>query len=199
MFNKEESSKYIKGILNKNILFNKIGTDLVTSSNISLSKLEKKNKDFLDSHVKYEGQKIAYFNKVFEYQKKEYDEKIVDMYNNGIVEIDGVEYPLNDFFIKYNLGNKVELHLVCTGNEYTDMLTNSKKSYEYSGMIKFKDTTSFIDLLSSNAVLIINNKIVINNKDEVLKIINNWNGIIHSLVPKTDAIMNKQVFLRGEV
>ena len=47
------------------------------------------------------------------------------------------------------VNDTVDLHLMCVGCDYTDILTDSTIEYEYNGVIKFKNTEAFIELINS--------------------------------------------------
>ena len=138
---------------------------------------------------------IEYYDRVRQYNhEREYDDKIKKLYFDSKVKIDGVLYPIDMFYItfKYETDNH-NFHLMNIKSEYNDILINSMESYDFDGIVPFRNTTAFINLINSGFVTIDYDKniITINNKEKVLEIINNWDGMIHNKVAETDAINNK--------
>ena len=200
MFDKNESKKYVKCKINGDIKVKRIGNNCYTNSFVVFENNNEKQRRIQKDHFDYEKKKIDYLERVIDNKTKEYDKNIINLYNNGIIVIDGNEYPLKKFFIKYDLGsNDVILHLTCINSNFTDILTNSNGDYQYNGVVRFRDTECFISLINSDAVSIDENRIVIINKEKSLNIINEWNGMLHSLVPETDAIEKKQIFVRNDI
>ncbi len=144
--------------------------------------------------------KVEYYQRLYEYsQEKTYDEKLIEIYNNGIINIDGEEYPLRKFYITINTKvDGYDLHLMNIKSDYSDILTNSLDSYDYDRIVKFRDTTAFIELINSDCVLTDyeRNIITIIDKEKALEIVKNWDGMIHNKVAETDAVFNKQIVKR---
>ena len=141
-----------------------------------------------------------YHQRIYEYQKdRQYDENLIRLYKDGELCIDGESYPISKFFITITTTpNGYELHLMNVRSDYNDILTNSLEVYNYDNIIKFRDTTAFIELINSDCVLIDYEKniITIIDKEKALEIINNWDGMIHNKVPETDAVENKSFIKR---
>ena len=64
---------------------------------------------------------------------------------------------------------------------------------DYNKAIKFIDTTAFINLINNSETAISDNRLIINNKDILTKIVNNWDGYLHCETKETDAIMDKKM------
>ena len=135
----------------------------------------------------YQTNITSYINRKHENNaKKEYNPKIVKLYHEGIIIIDNIEYRLKDFFIIFDdrLNN---FHLKCINPKF------KTEEINYNKAVRFIDTTSFINLITKAKT--INNKIVLDNVNELNNVVNNWDGNIHSEVLETDSIMNKKVII----
>ena len=129
-------------------------------------------------------------------EEKQYDKTLVNLYNNGKIVFEDKTYEIYDFYIKYNyLNGTFEKHLICSKEDYSDILLKTKENYNCRGIIQLRNTTAFIDILNSNASYFDskNNSIKLIDEDKILEIINNWDGMIHDKVPETDAIENKDL------
>ena len=140
-----------------------------------------------------------YHQRIYEYrQDKEYNESVESLYNDSQLSIDGELYPIEKFFITISTKEDgYELHLMNIKSEYNDILIGSKDKFPYDNVIRFRDTTAFIELINSDCVLIDYEKniITIIDKEKAIDIINKWDGMIHDKVPETDAVYDKE-FLR---
>ena len=192
MFNKEESNKIRKVEIKNPKNLKKIGYLLLTPS-FSLSTSNVKKEDpFMENHFKHEKKIIEYLSRVKKYSKtKEYDKKIVSLYKNGGIIVDKKRYPIEMFYITYTSGLREGFHLICIGNDDTDILLGSREKYPYDNIVKLVDTTAFIDLIKSEYVKIIDTSIEIIDKNKIKETIDKWDGYIHDKVPETDAVDNK--------
>ena len=130
---------------------------------------------------------------------KKYDAKIIKYHDKGKIIIDDKEYNVRDFYLYYKyVNNKLESHLLCVKEPYTDILLQSNEEYNCKESIQFRQTTAFINLLDSDAVLLNygKNLTTIIDKDKAIEIINAWDGMIHDKVPLTDAIEEKNLLRR---
>jgi hypothetical protein len=148
-----------------------------------------------------EPKAVEYYDRLYELKKNssKYDDVIVDLYNKGQLSINGVSYPLDKYFITINFNSEGnEYHLTSTKSDYNDILTSSLEKYEYKRIVRFRDTTAFIELINSDCVLIDyeRNIITIIDVNKALEIVNNWDGTIHDKVPETDAVENKEFIRR---
>lgn len=193
MFNKEESNKIKRVELGKTN-FKKIGNFLMTMTlllSLSASVKEK-------TVIHYRGE-IEYRQRVYEYsQEQKYDENITKIYREYQLNIDGVVSPLEKFYILYTRNVDGNFHLINTMSEYTDILTKSMDKNDYSNVVRFRDTTAFINLIGSDSVIIDDNNktITIVDKEKAIEIIQNWDGMIHDKVAETDAVENKDLLRR---
>ncbi len=147
----------------------------------------------MNQHIDYETKKIMYLNKRNEnYIKKQYNELIVNLYQNGQIIINNETCDLKNFFILYNEEDK-NYFLTYSKSTYTDFLRKSSETLPYNKAVKFIDSTLFILLINDPSINIINNTIIIDNNDILLNIIDNWDGKLHNKIWFTDSIMNKKI------
>ncbi len=191
MFNKEESMKDRKVKLNSKSVSKRIKHLLLTTSFLVMlgSTVDTRAADIISCG----SERIKYFERRDEYyMTHKYDQKIVDLYDSGTIIIDGNVYSLDNFYIKFNTKKEdFDLHLICIGSGYTDILTKSTEKYEHNGVAKFIDTTAFIELIESECVLINDNCITVLDKESFLNMIKNWDGKLHDKTSDTEAISNK--------
>lgn len=137
----------------------------------------------------------VYYSRLNQYNMmKKYDARLVDIYHNYQIVIDEVVCPIEKFYITFN-GDAInkDIHLINVKSKYTDILKNSIDKVDYSDVIVFRDTTAFIKLIESNAVIIDEKekKITIIDKEKADIIVKNWDGMIHDKVLETDAVEEK--------
>lgn len=133
----------------------------------------------------YQNSVTEYTNRKYEYSiKKQYNPKIVELYHNGLLVIDNIEYKLKDFFIIFddNLNN---FHLKCINPKF------KTEEISYNKAVRFIDTTAFIELVNNSNI--IENRIIINNINLLNDIVSKWNGYLHSETIETDAVINKRL------
>lgn len=145
------------------------------------------NKDFnkeLIEQEDYQDNITSYINRKYENSiKKEYNPKIVSLYNNGMMAINNNEYSLKDFFIVFS--DKLDFHIKCINKNYPN------EEIEYNHSTKFIDTTAFINLI--NISNIVDNKIIVNDINILNDIVSIWDGYLHSETVETDSIINKRI------
>ncbi len=131
----------------------------------------------------YQNDVLRYINQKHENNiRKQYNPKIVNLYENGLLVIDNNEYKVNEFYIIFNNN---DFHIKCTNPKYNN------QEYVYTKAIKFIDTTAFINLINNSKID--NNKIVIDNISILEDIVSKWDGYLHSETKETDAIINKNM------
>ncbi len=137
----------------------------------------------------YQNDVLRYINQKHENNiRKQYNPKIVNLYQNGTLVIDKNDYKLKDFFIVFN-DKENNFHIKCINPNYKN------EDIEYNKAIRFIDTTAFIKLIQDNNV--VDNKIVIDNETTLNSIISNWDGYIHSEVLETDSVINKKMVIKN--
>lgn len=133
-----------------------------------------------------------YYDRVYQYSiSRKYDNRIVDIYDNYQIIVDDITHPIKSFYVTFN-SNSIDkdLHLISVKNECTDILTKEIEKHNYNDIVAFRDTTAFIKLIDSDAV-IVNDKekaITISDKEKANMIIKNWDGMLHDKVAETDAV-----------
>ncbi len=133
----------------------------------------------------YQNNIVIYLNQKHENSvKKQYNPLIVNLYHDGKLVINTIEYNLKDFFIVFD-SNKNDFNVMCINPKYENSVSN------YNKAVRFIDTTSFINFIKNNTVA--NNKIIIDNNDKLIDTIKKWDGYIHSEVLETDSIINKKM------
>ena len=194
MFNKEESNKKKKISIAK-IDYQKVGKILLTSSLIIMLSSQSKAEI-----ISCGESKVLYNKRVFDYKmSRNYDERIKDYYQNYQIIIDNIIYPIEKFYIFFNENiTNPDFHLVNAESDYTDILNNSMDEYKYDKIVKFRDSTAFIELLNSDAIMIDDKRklIAIIDKKKAQTIVSNWDGLIHDKVAETDAVENKDMLRR---
>lgn len=137
----------------------------------------------------YQNDVLRYISQKHENNiRKQYNPKIVNLYQNGTLVIDKNDYKLKDFFIVFN-DKENNFHIKCINPNYKN------EDIEYNKAIRFIDTTAFIKLIQDNNV--VDNKIVIDNETTLNSIISNWDGYIHSEVLETDSVINKKMVIKN--
>ena len=184
MFNKDSSLNIQKIELNNKRFYKQYNNISITPFFIVLlnNYYEEKN---MQDHIDFDNRINAYNNRAFENSiKKQYNNIITNLYQNGEIIIDNGILKLDDLYIVYKKGNN-DFHLMCTNSKYINDNT------EYDTSVKFIDTTAFIDLIKKNDVK--NNSIILNDINDLKNIIQDWDGLLHDKVYKTDAILNKNM------
>lgn len=139
----------------------------------------------LQEQMDYQDRITSYINRKHELNiKKEYNPKIVNLYENGELIINQVEYKLKDFYIVFKDN---DYNIKCIDERFNNTECN------YDKAVKFIDTTAFINLVNSKDVLIKDQKIIINSLDILNNIVSNWDGYIHNETKETEAIINKKM------
>ena len=180
MFEKNNNVKKVDYSTNK---FYKVGDVLITQS-FGIVLEEYHNNKKIDDEIKYQDQITSYNKRKYENNiRKNYNPKIVNLYENGSLIINNKEYLIKEFYIVFDENNKFSL--MCTNQSYEN---NESK---YTKAVKFKDTTAFINLINSDNVLIRDNRIIINDINVLNNIVNKWDGYLHSETKETDSIINK--------
>lgn len=201
MFNKEESNR-TKKVSVANLNCKKIGKILLTLSLIlMLSNSVNAEESLIVETTDCDDSKLHYFDRVFKYsQEKKYDQKMVDLYKNSTVVISGVSYPIDKLYLLFDTEKEgYNIHLISVLNGKNDILTGSEEE-KYNRIAILKDTTAFINLINSDCVSIDDKKriITITDNNKAYEIIRSWDGLIHNLVPETDAVEDKDI-LRGNL
>lgn len=152
-------------------------------------------KEYLEM-MDYNKRKTLYIKRKHNYSvSRNYDKKIVYLYKNGKLIIDKVTYPLDSLYITYNLQkNDYDLHLISTNSKIMDLLTK-EENFSYDGVVKFIDTTAFIAFINTLDKIKSNN-ILVKDKENLGKIIKNWDGDLHQETSQTEAIKIKNVLKR---
>lgn len=200
MFDKNKSSSVKKVLLNNKNSYKRIGTFLISFTLLTSMANSAKANDFLEKHLEYESNKHDYYvekNKLEE--QKSYGQEIVNLYKYGQVLIDNELYLLDKFYIAYKVtDNGYEFHLKCAGANYSDILNKELEEYDYDGIIKFKNSSAFINLIEHQDIVIdyANNIIVVTDNKILTNIIDNWDGMLHDRVSDTDAISDKNILKR---
>lgn len=146
----------------------------------------------MKEQMDFQDKKTTYINKKYENSiKKQYNPKIVNLYQNGLLCINSDEYKLTDLYIIFD-DNKNDFHIKSVKKAFDDIIIN------YNKAIKFIDTTAFINLINNNETTINENRLIINNRDILTETVNNWDGYLHSETKETDAITNKKM-IRNDI
>ncbi len=132
----------------------------------------------------YQSNITEYINRKHENNlKKEYNPKIIELYKNGLLVIDNIDYKLKDFFIVYD-SEKNNFTIKCINPNYHNI------EIDYNCAIRFIDSTAFINLIKSCTV--IDNKVIV-DINTLNNIVSNWDGYLHSETLETDSVINKKI------
>ena len=179
LINDEKEIKIIK--INPNSL-HEINNNIKVSSSFINIHNNYINKKEIQEHNDFDNNKILYLNnKRYLCYKKEYNQKIISLYNNGILNINNLKTNLKDYYIIYNTNDKI-YHLINVNND-------SIKDISYNKAVKFIDTTAFTELIKTSNMNTLDNTITI-DYEALMKIISNWNGKLHNKIWYTEAINN---------
>lgn len=119
-------------------------------------------------------------NKIKELKKtKNYDKKIVDFYNNGIIVINNIDIPIDKINIIKDTDNNYFIDIV---NPSFKMQTTKK----IKKIISYKNTSLFEALINKYKNIINENKLVMNNEMALEFLKEKWDGNYHSLVAEAD-------------
>ena len=147
----------------------------------------------MNEHNDFEYRKIIYLHNMKEHSlKKQYNNLIVDLYQNGKIVINNEECDLKNLYILFEQNSK-NYFLTYSKSLYTDFIRKSFKAYPYDTAIKFIDSTIFIALINEPSININNNTIVVDNNKLLLDLIANWDGLLHNKIWNTESISNKKI------
>ena len=139
---------------------------------------------YIEEQMDYQDRVTSYINRKHELNyRKDYNPKIVKLYKSGLLVINKIEYKIEDFYIvikNHNYG------IICIDDRFKTNTT------DYDKAVKFIDTTAFINLINNENTLVNENRII-SNQDILLKVVNDWDGYLHSETKETDAIANKKI------
>ena len=187
MFNQDSNIKGISLIQGKLYQDN----DILVSQVFVKALSNYHNEIKMQGQMDYQNAVTTYINKKHEYSaKKQYNPKIVNLYKNGLLVVNGEEYPLKELFIVFD-DEKNNFHLK---SKYESL---NKDNSDYNKAIKLIDTTAFINLINTDGVTTNNNKLILNNIELLHNAIINWNGYLHSEIEETDVIPNKRM-IKGD-
>ena len=185
MFNKNINNDNKKITIKYNNFY-KLDDILLTPSFVIMLNMYNDNKVLLEK-MDYQDRITSYINRKHENSiRKEYNPKITNLYNNGIIIINNIEYKLKDFYIVFMDTNN-DFHLKCVDEKFNN------DNYEYNKAVKFIDSTAFINLINNENTTIHDNKLIINDKNILIDTIHNWDGYLHSETNETDSILNKKM------
>ena len=147
----------------------------------------------INEHNNFEYKKINYLKRKKELSlKKQYNNLIVNLYQNGKILINNEECNLKDLYILYQNGSN-KYYLTYSKSTYTDFIRKSNSIFPYDTAIKFIDSTAFIILINDPSININENTIMIDNNNTLLNILNNWDELLHNKIWFTESINNKKI------
>ena len=123
-------------------------------------------------------------------KEKETDKEFSKLYRKGIIEINNIDVSIDKFYIKELLdNNKIIYNFICTDNRIDKKVfgTIDDKKYELKHIYKLKDSKVFHNIYLDKE-LFIDNKIVLNNKEQLKKFMNyvfKWTPEVHTMVAET--------------
>lgn len=189
---KKNERKNIKNIILKYNSLYEIDHNIKITPSLAIMINNYLDNKSISEHNDYEYRKLLYLKNKNELSlKKQYNNLIVNLYQNGKIVIDNKEYELKYFYILYEEGSN-KYYLTYSKSEYTDFLRKSKNPFPYNKAIKFIDSTIFILLINDPSVNINNNTIIVDN-NTLLSLLNNWDGLLHNKIWFTESINNKKI------
>ncbi len=182
MFNKEINKETKKIIISGKLYKD---NDLLVTDSLAEMLSEYHSNKALQEEMDYQDNITSYINRKHENEiRKQYNPKVVNLYENGLLIINNEEYKLQDFFIVFN-DKENNFHIKCVDQRFNN------PELDYNKAVKFIDTTAFINLINSSEIN--DNKIIINDVDTLNNIASNWDGYLHGETKETDAILNKKM------
>ena len=147
----------------------------------------------MNEHNSFEYKKIRYLKEKKELSlKNNYNNLIVNLYQNGKILINNEECNLKDLYILYKKGDN-KYYLTYSKSTYTDYIRKSNSVFPYDTAVKFIDSTAFIVLINNPTININENTIIIDNNNTFLDILNNWDELLHNRIWFTESINNKKI------
>ena len=190
MFKKNERNNIKEILLQYNSLY-EIDDNVLITPSLAIMINNYLDSKSMDEHIDYEYRKILYLNSKNEnYAKKQYNELVVNLYQNGHIIINNEDCDIKGFYILYN-EEENNYFLTYSKSPYMDYLRKNNE-VSYNKAVKFIDSTAFISLINNPSVNIKDNIITVENND-LLEILNNWDGLLHNKIWFTDSIRNKKI------
>ena len=112
----------------------------------------------------------------------EFDSKFLEIYKNGILNINGKEYEITNLHLGITEDNVV--HLFEGGNNNYDVLLEEEYENDCSNLCQFRNSTVFLNLYK-NGVITSNYTEV--NKDVFINEVKTWDGKSHEETPALKA------------
>ena len=151
----------------------------------------------------YDKQRAEYIERLHNYNDNFENIALLEFYNNGklIVNYNGnvIEANINALYLRYGYINNTKfifLSNVLNGRN-VDFFTNHNYAFaEKYPIIEFRNTTLFEILCKKYGFMIKDNCIMLglNETNELISYIYNWDGKVNDIVPETMAVKNKQVW-----
>lgn len=149
----------------------------------------------------YDISRGEYLDRVNAYEEEFTNRELLNFYNDGKISFtyngENIVVTVKSLYLRYGYNDDekfIFLSNVLNGRN-VDLFTGENNSFaEKEGIIEFRNTTIF-ELLYSNYSPV-GNLLVLNEEEtlEFLDYIANWDGKINDIVPKTMAVINKQVW-----
>lgn len=177
--NTKESKKIVKEKKNKMI---KIKTGIIVSSlflalsqNVYANTIEN-----IDEEIEsYSIESDYLFEEILDsLNKEEFDEKLMDIIDNGVLIYDNQEYEVKTLQLKQQEnGNS---YLTCYYNPTRDILSGEDIGYNWENLSQFGNSTIFYQMYDEG---IITSKEIKVEKNTLQKYINEWDGKEHNKTP----------------
>lgn len=210
MFNKEKSNK-VTQIGNINFkTFKKVGAAIIasvlltgtiglankTTNNVqetsSPSTIERQVDQVLTGGSEFDQSELERIQRINEMRTNEdVDRDVLELYNNGKLEVGDRLIPLFRIYIAYgydNDNNFVTYFVIPTLGNF-NFFTGEKVELQRTRTVQFRQTSLFVDFIKEGFMTVENgNLIITGSPKEMNEMVQSWNGEIQKLVPETQVL-----------
>ena len=174
-------------VLNKKILKRVSLFAGISCTSLFVSLMQPKEVKTTDNNVKVEANYNSdrdYYIKIYDeiYQSLDlnsFDSKFMDIYQNGIIVVDGKEYPLEDLRVRH--AENGTTHFVLFEDNFFDVYTKEKFNDKIDFFCSFRDSTIFFDMYKDG--IITSDKINL-SKEDMEKYSTDWVPDTHVGIPR---------------
>lgn len=155
---------------------NNYSSDIVSSENDSNHSTSINKEDAYHRYYKIYNEIIQNLN------IHQFDDKFLDIYNNGIIVIDGREYPIEKLRLRH-LESGIT-HFTFPGKNHVDVFTGEYFDGREDAVCPFRNSSIFYQMYQDGSI---QSKQIIVNKDIFQTYAKDWDKTIHTETPKLKA------------
>ena len=177
----------------------KVGA-LMVSTMLLLSPLKAKAEEPINTgYSDFEMKQYEYIQKVMSLEKDgSFDQDLVEIYNFYDFVIDGKKINISRLYLAfgYDKNNNFIVYIVAPALGNYDVVNNCKYNLKRTSLVQLRQTTLFITLLREGLIEIDEENELLslsNRTDEINTAIENWDWMVHDLVPDTSAYDEKKI------